>query len=105
MVELTYDMKLEEVAQSFLESQAKKHGNKRWHGHSRGRMWQYKALGGTGVSYIGENAASGALQNAVGLWCYGKMKGCTEEQAFWATKGAKKTPSGKPAPKKCQLQP
>merc|ERR1740117_1675156 len=84
MIELTYDMQLEAVAQNYLNSL----GSGSFSHNSRATA-DYAALGGSG--YVGENWYSSSPTDAASKWCtfvwptsWGG-NGCSEEQNFFAT--------------------
>jgi len=83
MVQLEYDMKLEQVAQAYLETQGSNYI------HNAGRTADYAKLGGTG--YVGENWYSSSPTDAAEKWTvfvWPKSwggNGCSEEQNYWAT--------------------
>lgn len=89
MMEISYDMELERVAQTFVDEQARKFGG--WKGHNYDMGWQYVAAGGTSKGGVGENMSSGRPSSVPGGWVnwghsYGGRNGCSEEQAFWLYK-------------------
>lgn len=84
MIELTYDMQLETVAQNYLN----RLGSGSFSHNSRATA-DYAALGGSG--YVGENWYSSSPTDAASKWCtfvwptsWGG-NGCSEEQNYFAT--------------------
>ena len=84
MVEVVYDMKLEQVAQDYL------YRNPTWKGHNYNMDRHYKAIGGIALGLgLGENWSGAPPKHATANWVggYGHDSSCPEDQIFWSRNG------------------